>query len=47
MCVHIFNKKRLACLCAHVHMSVHSLTAESFASEKATSEKNKFLFMFM
>lgn len=43
MCVHMFNKKKLACLCAHVYMSVYSLTAEGFSFQKAISEKNKFV----
>lgn len=42
MCVHMFNEKKIACLCARVYMSVCSLTAEGFSFEKAISEKTFF-----
>lgn len=40
MYVYVYvSQKKIACLCAHVYMSVYSITVEGFSFEKAISAK--------
>lgn len=41
-CMCMFHRKKMACLCAHVYLSVYSVIVEGFSFEKAISAKLAF-----